>query len=383
MATLQDYLGITALRDAWPKWKANVIAINNQVINHVAGSADKHSAQDITYTGDFDGKTEVKAALDQAKTEIDTIVISASIDPEVAFARDSAVKSKVFGSLDARLEEDEQDFVSYKAETTAQINDLMAAKLFKIFATMPTVDQLAANEVGLVLGDIVYPITMQDLMVLTNGFTFRRYGALASGAETALGKYHLNTLSLPVTTKANQLEGVATLVKDMASPYVVTFAHEDVTKPLFATEHKGCISFIYDVSVNKEILSPTDHAIYRKVMLQKVYFLDGDIGFSIIYWDSSSGIHYWSGTTWLGTTQKISKGANFKLGVSITRNANNSYTIVLTNATTSAAITTATTGTDLRHGTNTTDRVFIGDHITDIGDKYYDNQDISIDSVVV
>ena len=107
MATLQDYLGITSLRDAWPKWKANVIAINNQVIAHIAGTADKHSAQDITYTGDFTGKTDVKAAIDQAKTEIDTIVVNASIDPEVAFARDSAVKSKVFGSLDARLEEDE------------------------------------------------------------------------------------------------------------------------------------------------------------------------------------------------------------------------------------------------------------------------------------
>ena len=117
MATLQDYLGITALRDAWPKWKANVIAVNNQVIDHVAGSADKHSAQDITYTGDFTGKTDVKAALDQAKTEIDTIVVNASIDPEVAFARDSAVKIKVFGSLDARLEDDEQDFESYKADT--------------------------------------------------------------------------------------------------------------------------------------------------------------------------------------------------------------------------------------------------------------------------
>ena len=159
MATLQDYLGITKLRDAWPKWKANVVAVNNQVINHVAGSADKHltsditndseeagtttadaintnkvkvathiagtadkhSAQDITYTGDFVGKTEVKAALDQAKTEIDTIVVNASIDPEVAFARDSAVKSKTFTTLDDRLEEDEQDLVSYKAETTKQI----------------------------------------------------------------------------------------------------------------------------------------------------------------------------------------------------------------------------------------------------------------------
>ena len=124
MATLQDYLGITKLRDAWPKWKANIIAINNQVINHVAGTADKHAAQDITYTGGFAGKTEVKEALDQAKTEIDLIVVNASIDPEVAFARESLVKSKTFGTLDARLEESEQDRVTYTAETTTHLLDL-------------------------------------------------------------------------------------------------------------------------------------------------------------------------------------------------------------------------------------------------------------------
>ena len=128
MATLQDYLGITKLRDAWPKWKANVIAVNNQVINHVAGTADKHAAQDITYTGDFVGKTEVKAALDQAKTEIDTIVVNASVDPEVALARASTVKGETFDTLDARLEEDEQDLVSYKAESAAYLAELGVAK---------------------------------------------------------------------------------------------------------------------------------------------------------------------------------------------------------------------------------------------------------------
>ena len=123
MATLQDYLGITKLRDAWPKWKANVITVNNQVINHVAGTADKHAAQDITYTGDFVGKTEVKAAIDQAKTEIDTIVVNASVDPEVALARDSTVKGETFDTLDARLEESEQDLVSYKADNAINVRD--------------------------------------------------------------------------------------------------------------------------------------------------------------------------------------------------------------------------------------------------------------------
>ena len=116
MATLQDYLGITALRDAWPKWKANVIAVNNQVIAHVAGTADKHAAQDITYSGSFTSMADVKAALDQAKTEIGTIVVNASVDPEVALARESSVKVKTFATLDARLEESEQDLVTQLAD---------------------------------------------------------------------------------------------------------------------------------------------------------------------------------------------------------------------------------------------------------------------------
>ena len=150
MATLQDYLGITSLRDAWPKWKANVIAVNNQVINHVAGTADKHAAQDITYTGDFAGKAEVKAALDQAKTEIDLIVVSASIDPEVAFARTSAVKSKVFGSLDARFEEDEQDLVTFQADTTTQLNSMSINVLYPPIGLNPIVgDDITDDTIAL------------------------------------------------------------------------------------------------------------------------------------------------------------------------------------------------------------------------------------------
>ena len=130
MATLLDYVGITKLRDAWPKWKANVIAINNQVINHVAGTADKHAAQDITYSGSFTSNADIKAALDQAKTEIDTIVVNASVDPEVALARESSVKAKTFATIDARFEESEQDLVSYEAESATQFNSMELNVLF-------------------------------------------------------------------------------------------------------------------------------------------------------------------------------------------------------------------------------------------------------------
>lgn len=160
MATLLDFVGITKLRDAWPKWKANVVAVNNQLIGHVAGTsdkhltshitndsaetgtttadaintnkakvaahvagaADKHASQSITYAGSFTSKENVKDALDQAKTEINTIVVNASVDPEVALARESSVKSETFATLGARLEESEQDLVTYKAETTLYLS---------------------------------------------------------------------------------------------------------------------------------------------------------------------------------------------------------------------------------------------------------------------
>ncbi len=89
-------------------------ALNNNKArfdNHVAGTLNKHNAEHINYSGSFIGKDNVKAALDQAKSEIDTIVTNASKDPEVALARNSAVKAKTFATLDDRLEESEQEFI--------------------------------------------------------------------------------------------------------------------------------------------------------------------------------------------------------------------------------------------------------------------------------
>ena len=199
MATLQDYLGITALRDAWPRWKANVIAVNNQVIAHVAGTADKHAAQDITYTGDFVGKTEIKAAIDQAKTEIDTIVISASIDPEVAFARDSAVKGTTFATLDARLEESEQDHVSYKADNALlSINALSPpSPLIGLVGDGVNDDTTAYNDLMAYFlanggGVLIFPplrtYRIGDTSPTPDNLTIYAYGANFKATDTSSGK---------------------------------------------------------------------------------------------------------------------------------------------------------------------------------------------------
>ena len=82
MSIIIDILtGTMKLRDAWPKINSNFTGI---------------------------------------KTEVDAIV-TGSANAEVGQAHVSTVKSKTFTTLDDRLEEDEQDLVTYKAETTTEL----------------------------------------------------------------------------------------------------------------------------------------------------------------------------------------------------------------------------------------------------------------------
>lgn len=60
--------------------------------------------------------TTVQQALAQAETELKAF-IGVNANAEVGSAHVSAVKAKTFADLDGRLEESEQDLVSYKAET--------------------------------------------------------------------------------------------------------------------------------------------------------------------------------------------------------------------------------------------------------------------------
>lgn len=212
MATLLDYVGITKLRDAWPKWKANVIAVNNQVIGHVTGTADKHStshitndsmeagattadainanktkvaahvggtadkhaAQSITYSGSFTSKENVKDALDQAKAEINTIVVNASVDPEVALARESSVKSETFATLGARLEESEQDLVTHEAGNTQKFLQLKRVNIMDYGAVgdgvtndyQAFIDACAASGSN---GIIFFPETTTSVYYMSNG----------------------------------------------------------------------------------------------------------------------------------------------------------------------------------------------------------------------
>ena len=167
MATLQDYLGITALRDAWPKWKANVIAVNNQVINHVTGTADKHAAQDVTYSGNEDGVT-VKAAIDNVHTRVDTIVAGAGAsNTEILDARGTyaILKDRLDGS-DSQLADNTQQLNAipqqiYITEKAKQVDlNVEKARIDNFVAMPPTVDNVETT----------------DIRVGSNGTTFASAG---------------------------------------------------------------------------------------------------------------------------------------------------------------------------------------------------------------
>jgi len=111
MAQLRDIKGTDYLADAWKSIENNEIDINNQVVNHVNGTTEKHKAEDIDYTGTATGATNVKQAIDTTYGRIDYLIGQTNIDPnkdpEVIDARVSTVKSKTFDSVDARFEEAE------------------------------------------------------------------------------------------------------------------------------------------------------------------------------------------------------------------------------------------------------------------------------------
>lgn len=77
MAILQDIIGLLTLKAAWPLFKSNTEAVNTQLVNHVAGTADKHAAGNVNNDSNAAGSS-VKDALNDIDSRIDNLVVGAS-----------------------------------------------------------------------------------------------------------------------------------------------------------------------------------------------------------------------------------------------------------------------------------------------------------------
>ena len=95
--------------------EVDIDAIEADYDNHVAGTNDKHDAEDINYSGDVAGATNVKQALDNTDSRIDTIVTGdATSVAEVVDSRYSSVKDVSYSTLTDRLNANETDIKQLK-----------------------------------------------------------------------------------------------------------------------------------------------------------------------------------------------------------------------------------------------------------------------------
>lgn len=113
---------IKTLAQWWPVVKSNFQSIQDNFNNHVSGTADKHAAEHVTYSGNATGST-VKEALDNTDTRIDNLVITGTThDP---FVTDSLIdaEGENFGPapgnetyLNGRLTKWENKIISHLAD---------------------------------------------------------------------------------------------------------------------------------------------------------------------------------------------------------------------------------------------------------------------------
>lgn len=80
----EDYNGQTRLRDWWRMVKDNFKSINTQLEKHIAGTGDRHKAEDITLESDITAAADVKAGIEKNALAIaaNTEAIAGKVDAE-------------------------------------------------------------------------------------------------------------------------------------------------------------------------------------------------------------------------------------------------------------------------------------------------------------
>lgn len=104
MAILEKLQGIFKLREAWPRIERNDEAINAEIVGHKA-SKQAHKAEDIIYSGNVSGTSNVKQAIDATNQRISDIVAQSGDDiTEIVDARDGyTTLGDRLGAADDRL----------------------------------------------------------------------------------------------------------------------------------------------------------------------------------------------------------------------------------------------------------------------------------------
>jgi len=194
MADISNIDGSVDIKDNFETGNTNDVAINNQVVAHVAGVADKHSANVVLFSPILNiTATEVQTAIDQVNTRVSTIIASSGTsDTEVVDARASptfgpfaVLKDRMDNiegvyALDAKISDslarDANDYSGNKklgddGETTTDwtaSGSVVSSDLVNVKVGSQSIKILEADNVGSFLGAILNDLTL-DYSILDNG----------------------------------------------------------------------------------------------------------------------------------------------------------------------------------------------------------------------
>jgi hypothetical protein len=246
---------------------------------------------------------------------------------------------------------------------------------------------VASSIGGIVL--IGYPKAIVDNTLLANGFTANVAGSLATITETAAGVYRLKD-SDNTHTIAGVANGIACLLKSRpAAPYtfdaVINCGGPNFTADS-STSFPGVL-VIFDSTATLPVTASgqANAQCYTKRKLQLYVQTSNSSNFGklfLLYMDTSGNDYDWNGTSWVlggSTGFRLSAIAGFK--ATITRNANNTYTVTVKTADGVTTLTTVTTPTT-QFATGS-DIISIGDSVGDPAVPYIWNQDIVVSAISV
>lgn len=235
--------------------------------------------------------------------------------------------------------------------------------------------------------NIAYPYTVADNTLLDNGFTARVAGTAASIVVPSADVYHLDSFVYGADYNAAPA-GNACLFKAMpASAYSIACKIVNTAGAYYgnaAVQDPTLITISSDTAAMPTSAGSVDSFPYRKIMVAVRTNNSTNFQYVTVYYSDATNVYSWNGSAWVAGGAPISYNTPLNgFRPTITRNADNSYTILIKSADNITTLVNCTTPTNVLYGT-AADKIAIGDYIySSAGSTYLHNMDITVSEVSI